>query len=144
MSDVPEGYRMSEVGVIPEEWEVKKLEVIADIDPDNLSNSTNPEYYFQYISLEDVDYGTLRNTTELIFKDAPSRARRKIRKDDILLSTVRPNLKSHLLIKRDISNWICSTGFSVVRCKDNIAHSGFVFNHLFSSVIDRQIETLIA
>ncbi|MFV9631563.1 MAG: restriction endonuclease subunit S, partial [Methanosarcinales archaeon] len=25
MSDVPEGYRMSEVGVIPEEWEVKTL-----------------------------------------------------------------------------------------------------------------------
>ena len=25
MSDVPEGYKMSEVGVIPEEWEVKKL-----------------------------------------------------------------------------------------------------------------------
>ena len=30
MSDVPEGYRMSEVGVIPEEWEVKKFEDIAD------------------------------------------------------------------------------------------------------------------
>ncbi|MBE9594514.1 MAG: restriction endonuclease subunit S [Proteobacteria bacterium] len=25
MSDIPEGYRMSEVGVIPEEWEVKTL-----------------------------------------------------------------------------------------------------------------------
>lgn len=140
---VPAGYKQTEVGVIPEDWEVKKLEAIADIDPENLNNSTNPEYSFQYISLEDVDYGTLRNTTELLFKNAPSRARRKIRKDDILLSTVRPNLKSHLLIKKEISNWICSTGFSVVRCKDNIAHSGFVFNHFFSSVIDRQIETLI-
>jgi len=28
MSDVPEGYKMSEVGVIPEEWEVKSLENI--------------------------------------------------------------------------------------------------------------------
>ena len=143
MSDVPEGYRMSEVGVIPWDWDVKELGEITDIDPDNLSNSTNPEYSFQYISLEDVDCGTLKNTTELLFKNAPSRARRKIRKDDILLSTVRPNLKSHLLLKKEISNWICSTGFSVVRCKDNIAHSCFVFNHLFSSVIDRQIETLI-
>lgn len=141
--EVPEGYRKTKVGIIPRDWEVKTLDAIADIDPDNLSNSTNPEYSFQYISLEDVDYGTLMNTTELQFKDAPSRARRKIRKDDILLSTVRPNLKSHLLIRKEISNWICSTGFSVLRCKDNIAHSGFVFNHLFSSVIDRQIETLI-
>jgi len=124
------------------EWEVKKLGEIADIDPDNLSNSTDPEYSFHYISLEDVDCGTLRNTTELLFKNAPSRARRKIRNEDILLSTVRPNLKSHLLLKKEISNWICSTGFSVVRCRNNMAQSGFVFNHLFSSVIDRQIETL--
>jgi hypothetical protein len=29
MSDIPEGYRMSEVGVIPEEWNVKKLGVVA-------------------------------------------------------------------------------------------------------------------
>ena len=123
-------------------WEVKKLGEIADIDPDNLSNSTDPEYSFHYISLEDVDCGTLRNTTELLFKNAPSRARRKIRNEDILLSTVRPNLKSHLLLKKEISNWICSTGFAVVRCRNNIAQSGFVFNHLFSSVIDRQIETL--
>lgn len=141
--EVPEGYKATKVGIIPVEWEVKKLGDIADIDPDNLSNSTNPEYSFQYISLEDVDCGTLRNTTEILFKNAPSRARRVVRKDDILLSTVRPNLKSHLLLKKEVSNWICSTGFSVVRSKENIAHSGFVFNHLFSNVIDRQIETLI-
>ncbi len=104
MSNILAKYKQTEVGVIPVEWEVKKLEAIADVDPDNLSNSTNPEYSFLYISLEDVDYGTLRNTTELLFKNAPSRARRKIRKDDILLSTVRPNLKSHLLIKKEISH----------------------------------------
>jgi type I restriction enzyme S subunit len=31
MSDVPEGYKMSEVGVIPEEWEVKQLGEMAKI-----------------------------------------------------------------------------------------------------------------
>ena len=31
MSDVPEGYKMSEVGVIPEEWEVKELEKEIDL-----------------------------------------------------------------------------------------------------------------
>jgi len=141
--EVPEGYRKTKVGIIPDDWDVKRLGDIADIDLDNLSNSTNSDYSFQYISLEDVDCGTLKNTTEILFKNAPSRARRVVRKDDILLSTVRPNLKSHLLLKEEVSNWICSTGFSVVRSKENIAHSVFVFNHLFSNVIDRQIGTLI-
>ncbi len=31
MSDVPEGYKMSEVGVIPEEWEVKTFGEITKI-----------------------------------------------------------------------------------------------------------------
>ena len=133
MGEVPEEYRKTKVGIIPKDWDVKRLGDIADIDPDNLSNSTNSKYSFQYISLEDVDCGKLRTTTEIQFKNAPSRARRVVRKGDILLSTVRPNLKSHLLLKKEVSNWICSTGFSVVRSKENIAHSGFIFNHLFST-----------
>ena len=31
MSDVPEGYRMSEVGVIPEDWEIDKIKTISSI-----------------------------------------------------------------------------------------------------------------
>ena len=31
MSDVPEGYKMSEVGVIPEDWDVKTLGDAAEV-----------------------------------------------------------------------------------------------------------------
>ena len=127
-----------------EDWEVKKLGEIAEIDQDNLGADTSPNYTFHYISLEDVDFGVLKNTTELVFREAPSRARRKIKKGDILLSTVRPNLKSHLLITENVPDWICSTGFSVLRCKDKIAYCEYVFHHLFASFINNQIETLIS
>lgn len=137
-----EGYKKTEVGLIPSDWEVKTIADIADVDPDNLGSSTNPDYAFKYISLEDVDYGTLRNLSEIVFKNAPSRARRKVKKDDILVSTVRPNLKSHLLITADAVDWICSTGFSVLRSK-NETNSAFIFNHFFGSIINRQIENLI-
>jgi type I restriction enzyme S subunit len=125
------------------EWGVKKLGEIAEIDPDNLASSTNPEYSFMYISLEDVDNGTLKNITEMTFQTAPSRARRIVKKDDILISTVRPNLKSHLRIRGESQDWICSTGFAVLRCKNHIAIPGFVFNHLFSFIIGKQIDALI-
>jgi type I restriction enzyme S subunit len=123
------------------EWEVKKLGDITEIDSDNLSSSTSPEYIFNYISLEDVDFGRLKNTTELQFKNSPSRARRKIKKGDVLVSTVRPNLKSHLIIKNEVNDWICSTGFSVIRC--NNVNSYYIFNHFFSSIVNNQIETII-
>jgi type I restriction enzyme S subunit len=124
-----------------DEWEVKKLGDVTEIDSDNLSSSTSPEYIFNYISLEDVDFGRLKNTTELQFKNSPSRARRKIKKGDVLVSTVRPNLKSHLIIKDEVNDWICSTGFSVIRCSH--INPYYIFNHFFSSIINSQIETII-
>ena len=130
------GYKMTEVGVIPEDWEVKCIVDIVDVDTDNLSSSTNPDYNFKYISLEDVDVGILRNYTEQVFKNAPSRARRKVKLGDVLISTVRPNLKSHLLITKEVKDLICSTGFSVLRTKSE-TNSAFIYNHFFVAVFCR-------
>jgi type I restriction enzyme S subunit len=125
------------------EWEVKKLGEIGEIDSENLASKTDPDYSFKYISLEDVESGTLKGYTELTFRFAPSRARRKIRKNDILIATVRPNLQSHLLIRKDVSDMICSTGFSVLRCNPNLAISTYVYFHLFAHHVGQQIESLL-
>lgn len=125
------------------EWKVKSLEAIADIDPEQLSSKTLPEYEFKYISLEDVDLGSLLSHSQQVFSSAPSRARRKLRKNDILVSTVRPNLKSHLWFQNDGADWICSTGFSVIRCHAGIANPGYIFSHLFAENINKQIDALL-
>ena len=125
------------------EWEVERLGDIADIDPESLPGNTPSNFEFRYISLEDVDTGSLTSYSEVTFGDAPSRARRRIRKNDILVSTVRPNLMSHLLFKGQESNWVCSTGFSVVRCKPLTTNTGFIFFHLFARNVNKQIDTLI-
>lgn len=138
------GYKQTEIGVIPEDWEVRELEEITDVDPENLGSTTHPEYEFKYISLEDVTCGVLNNYSEQIFSSSPSRARRVLQKGDVLLSTVRPNLKSHLIFQEEGTDWVCSTGFAVLRCKEGLSISEFLFPHLFSDNIDRQIETLIA
>jgi type I restriction enzyme S subunit len=125
------------------EWEVKKLGKIAEIDNDNLNSNTHPDYSFKYISLEDVDTGVLKRYSEITFRDAPSRAKRKVKKNDILVSTVRPNLKSHLYITDDIPDLVCSTGFSVLRCYQAITDPGYVYFHLFADEVGRQIESLL-
>jgi type I restriction enzyme S subunit len=125
------------------EWKVRKLGEIAEIDGDNLSSGTHPDYSFKYISLEDVDTGILKGYSEINFRDAPSRARRKVKKNDILVSTVRPNLKSHLYIIDDIPDLVCSTGFSVLRCYQVIADPSYVYFHLFAEEVGRQIESLL-
>ena len=125
------------------EWVVKRLGDVADIDPENLSSSTSPQYSFKYISLEDVDSGSLKSYSEQVFSTSPSRARRKLQVGDVLVSTVRPNLMSHLLFQENGADWICSTGFAVVRCHKEKANCGFFFAHMFGRLISRQIETLV-
>ena len=125
------------------EWEVMRLGDLADIDPEQIGSDTKSDYTFKYISLEDVDCGSLRDYTLLTFRSAPSRARRRLRYDDVLVSTVRPNLKSHLWFREPSTDWICSTGFAVVRCRNKICHPGYIFVHLFANGIAKQIETLL-
>ena len=140
---VPKGYKQSNVGVIPEDWDVRRVNDISDIDSDSLGTSTDPSYSFKYISLEDVDAGKLSGVSELLFRDAPSRARRRIQNNDILMSTVRPNLKSHLLLQNAFKDFICSTGFSVIRCKEDVANSAYIYYHLFFTIVNSQIDNLI-
>jgi len=125
------------------ELEMKRLGDVVDTDPENLGNDTNPNFAFNYIALEDVERGFLRGHSEQVFANAPSRARRKLRLNDVLVSTVRPNLQSHLLFRREGGNWVCSTGFCVVRCRKGVTHPGYVFFHLFANCVNRQIEALL-
>jgi type I restriction enzyme S subunit len=125
------------------EWEVKRLGDVVDTDPENLGAGTRSDFAFNYIALEDVDRGFLRGHTEQLFATAPSRARRKLRPSDVLVSTVRPNLQSHLLFEGGDGNWVCSTGFCVVRCRQGVTNPAYVFSHFFADFVNRQIEALL-
>ena len=57
-------------------WVTKQIGDISDVDPENLTSSTNQDFKFNYISLEQVDAGRLLGYSEEEFRTAPSRARR--------------------------------------------------------------------
>jgi type I restriction enzyme, S subunit len=124
-------------------WEMKRLGDVVDTDPENLGASTPRDLFFNYIALEDVDQGTLRSFSEQVLRAAPSRARRKLRDGDVLVSTVRPNLQSHLLFRSMPGVWVCSTGFCVIRCREHVTHPSFICSHFFGHAVTRQIDALL-
>lgn len=71
-----------------------------------------------YIDTSSVYDGTLANIQNLI-NNFPSRAQRKIERGDILISSVRPNLKHNYYVADTIDNAIASTGFIHIRVKDS-------------------------
>lgn len=87
--------------------------------------SVNPEREygeesFTYIDISSVTSGTGKVDTsqKIKGKDAPSRARRGMNKGDILMSTVRPNLKAFSYVDFDTKGFVASTGFAVLTPKN--------------------------
>lgn len=141
-NNIPQGYKDSPLGIIPKDWDVKKVENIADIDKESLGSNTPKDYEFDYISISDIDSADFRiETTKQVFSSAPSRARRIVKQGDILMSTVRPNLQSFTIIKDDVKDLIASTGFAVITTKSY--NNVFLFNYLFSSLISKQFYQLL-
>ena len=125
-------------------WETKRLGDISNINPQNFSSNTNPDYKFNYISLEQVDSGRLLGYSEEVFRTAPSRAQRVLQNGDVLMSTVRPNLMAHLFFHDQVSNAVCSTGFAVLRAKRDLSTPYFLFAQLFSQSVNDQITKILA
>lgn len=113
------------------------------IDTKSLGNSTPEDFEFEYISLSDVETGRIASKlARHQFKDAPSRARRILAEGDILLATVRPNLKGFVKIGKEHSECIASTGFSVLSQKKNVC-GDYVYHYLFSTHMSAQVNALV-
>ena len=136
-------FKDSSLGRIPVGWEVVALSDMADIDPASLANSTPPDYAFHYIDIASVSTGKIAFPTHTItFAASPSRARRRIQSGDVLMSTVRPNRKAFAYFPGGSGDFVCSTGFAVLRTKEgNSSH--FLFNSILSDDVSKQIEGLV-
>ena len=101
-------------GEIPIDWSVMPLKHCADFKSDALPEGTNPEYYFRYVDIGSVDaIDGITGYTEMFFREAPSRARKRVRNGDTIVSTVRTYLKAIARIEDD-EDVIVSTGFAVI------------------------------
>jgi type I restriction enzyme, S subunit len=98
------------------EWKSTLVSEIAKVN----ENSINANFHFdeiEYIDIASVEAGKINNIQKLMLKEAPSRAKRIVKDNDILISTVRPNLRHYCFIKQANQNTIASTGFAVITAK---------------------------
>jgi len=104
----------SEFGKIPKGWKVKKITEIAEFNPENIGK----DFQFSEINYMDTSSVTEGKLTEIQIidkKNMPSRAKRLVKQNDVLISTVRPNLKHYYFVQNPQKNLVVSTGFVVIR-----------------------------
>jgi len=107
---------------LPEGWKEGSFPHVAEINSTNRNPANDmPAKSFRYIDISSVDgqTGLIIETQEILGKDAPSRARRVVQENDVIISTVRPYLRGFTIIPKEYSGEICSTGFAVLSARSN-------------------------
>lgn len=85
--------------------------------------------YFYYVDISSInnEQKTIASAKRVPNREAPSRARQVIATNDVLVSTVRPNLNAVAIVPENLDGEICSTGFCVLRAKQEILDHEFLF-----------------
>lgn len=127
------------------EWKEVRLGDVAKVNDQSLGNGTPPNFAFYYIDLTCVAEGRVDfPEKKIVFADSPSRARRRFKKNDVLMSAVRPNLLGHCYVDFESEDKVCSTGFAVISCASEKLDPRFFYAHLFGEKLNTDIRNLLA
>ena len=128
------------IGKIPKEWEIIPLKFLASHNDDVLSENTPDDLEFDYIDISSVQYGSgVINKQHITFGNAPSRARRIVRNNDVIISTVRTYLKAVAIIPAVSELTVASTGFACLRTNEKISPK-FLYYSVLSDAFVSTVE----
>lgn len=127
---------------IPKISDVLALEALISTNSENLNINQA-----DFIELKYLDTGSITKNyidsfqTFIIGKDKiPSRAKRKVKNNSIVYSTVRPNLKHYGLIKNSPENLVVSTGFCVIDSTSSLISNELLLLHLSSEKVVEEFQ----
>ena len=110
------------------------------------AESYSPKEKWKFVNYLDTGNITNNRVDSIQYIDVendklPSRARRKVKKDSIIYSTVRPNQRHFGIIKTQPENFLVSTGFAVIDVDANVLNADFLYYLLTQPTL---VETLHA
>ena len=124
-----------------DKWQLIKIKYVAEYNTETLPENTKDEFNFNYIDIGSVRFGEgITNFQNMIFKDAPSRARRIVKKDDVIISSVRTYLRAIARIEESEIPQIASTGFVVFSSKPQKILPRFLFYAISSESFVGKVE----
>ena len=125
------------------EWKLIRLGDICKTNENSYSSKDN----WKFVNYLDTGSLTENKITELQYINTktdkmPSRARRKVIKNSILYSTVRPNQLHYGIIKEPVDNLLVSTGFTVIDVDTNKAIPEFIYYLLIQNNTTEQLQAI--
>ena len=128
-----------------EGWEYKKLGDVCQ-PKSNIERAT--KCFSSSDRIEYVDISSIDNLTNKIIAstsyrmdEAPSRAQQKVCLGDIIISTVRPNLKNVAKVDKEMDNLVVSSGFCVLRTNDSVVDN-YIYHYVSSDLFANHLMKL--
>lgn len=109
-----------------EGWETVKLGNYIETNV-SIIKKEFPSSEIRYLDTGSLNEGKIDGFQFFNLTDAPSRAKRIVKHNDVLISTVRPDQKHYGIIKNPENDIIVSTGFCVISCKKLNPHFVYIF-----------------
>ena len=125
------------------EWQMVRLGEIVKTNQSTYS----PKENWQFVNYLDTGNITMNKIDEIQYintaKDKlPSRARRKVKTNSIIYSTVRPNQLHYGIIKKQPDNFLVSTGFTVIDVNYDKAVPDFIYYALTKQEVTEQLQAI--
>ena len=125
------------------EWKTVRLGTIASTNQDTYS----PKENWQFINYLDTGNITMNRIDEVqhintSMDKLPSRAKRKVKSNSIIYSTVRPNQLHYGIIKEQPENFLVSTGFTVIDVNMEKAVPDYIYYVLTQKEITEHLQAI--
>lgn len=137
-TNIPQGYKATALGIIPQEWEVKTLGNIAEINP---SKGKITSKVVTFLAMSDIsEQGGVINENILPI-DSIKPGLTPFRKGDVIIAKITPcfeNGKGALLDKITKDDGFGSTEFHVIRCQQD---NKFVYYHTQNYAFRKRLES---
>lgn len=110
----------------PMEWEVSSIRNgVEKIKNDNPLKQPQKEYI--YIDIGSLNDKAIKKYNYILGEEAPSRAKQITSFNDIVISTVRPNLNNVAMVKTQYHSVLSSTGFCILRTNNRYFNQYYLF-----------------
>lgn len=126
-----------------DEWKTVRLGTIVSTNQDTYS----PREKWQFVNYLDTGNITMNRIDKIQYINTsmdklPSRARRKVKSNSIIYSTVRPNQLHYGIIKERPENFLVSTGFAVIDVNMEKAVPDYIYYVLTQKEITEHLQAI--
>jgi len=128
---------------LPAHWAAVELRSVCErtgtVDPTKDADET-----FRYVDVSAIDNSICKITGagDCLGAEAPSRARKAIRRGDVLVATIRPTLKRIAIVPPELDQQVASTAFCVIRARPDVAHGEFLYYAALTEAFTDSLGTL--